>query len=114
MQGWLQIERNTRTNEPLASGRCLVVLPKHCTLAQIGVLHDILRSACRNDDLDGSDVERVDSAGLRLLVAFIRERRAAGGSVGWRGASAVLHKAVSALGLTAAVNLPLLQAYPGS
>jgi ABC-type transporter Mla MlaB component len=106
MKGWVEIERNTRTTGRLDSGCSSVELPRHCTLAEIGALHDLLRSVSRTDNLDGSQVERIDSAGLRLLVAFIRERRAAGYAIGWRAASSVLNRAVWLTGLTAAINLP--------
>jgi ABC-type transporter Mla MlaB component len=106
MNGWQEIERNTRATGRFALGCSSIVLPRRCTLPEIAVLHDLLRSASRDDNLDGSRVEQIDSAGLRLLVAFIRERRAAGCAISWRGASSVLNRAVALLGLTTAVNLP--------
>ena len=51
-------------------------------------------------------MQRIDAAGLKLLMAFSRERRAAHGQIQWRGASAVLSRAVIALGVANALNLP--------
>jgi ABC-type transporter Mla MlaB component len=56
--------------------------------------------------LDGSAVRQIDSAGVKLLVAFIRERRVSHGQIHWRSASAVLNKVVIGLGVANAVNLP--------
>jgi hypothetical protein len=43
---------------------------------------------------------------VKLLVAFIRERRVAHGQIRWRSASAALNEVVTALGVANAVNLP--------
>lgn len=56
--------------------------------------------------LDGSAVEKIDSAGIRLLLQFFRERRAAGTTVSWRSVSAVLRDALASVELAVAVNLP--------
>ena len=83
-----------------------VVLPARCTINEIAALQDCLRAASVAATLDGSAVQRIDTAGLRLLMAFGRERRAAHGQIQWRGASAVLSRAVIALGVANALNLP--------
>lgn len=89
-----------------APGCATVLLPVNCTIGEIGGLHDCLRSAPLGALLDGSAVRRIDSAGVRLLVAHIRERRAARGSVQWKAASAALSDAVAMLGMATAVSLP--------
>ena len=86
-----------------------VALPADCTRSGIGALHDQLRAAGRHDALDGSAVQRIDAAGLRLLLAFMNERRAAGSVIVWRGTSRVLSNAAQELGLTAAMRLPMPQ-----
>ncbi len=88
-----------------------VALPADCTRNGIGALHDQLRTAGRHDVLDGSEVQRIDAAGLRLLLAFMNERRAAGSVIAWRGTSGVLSKAAQELGLTAAMRLPASPPY---
>jgi len=98
----------TETQSPPNStdGRSSVALPADCTIHGIGVLHERLRTAGRGDSLDGSTVQRIDAAGLRLLVAFMHERRAAGSTIAWRGISAVLSDAARKLGLVEAIRLP--------
>jgi phospholipid transport system transporter-binding protein len=83
-----------------------VVLPPRCTINEIAALQDCLRGASVAVTLDGSAVQRIDTAGVKLLIAFIRERRAAHGQIQWRGASAVLIHAVIALGVANALHLP--------
>lgn len=91
---------------PKSEGRGAVALPADCTIGAIGVLHERLRTAGRGDSLDGSTVQRIDAAGLRLLVAFMRERRAAGRTIVWRGMSQVLSEAAQQVGLVEAIRLP--------
>jgi len=55
--------------------------------------------------IDGSGVERTDTATLQLLVAFIRDLRADGRAVQWVECSAVLRRAAGSLGLEKALSL---------
>lgn len=50
-------------------------------------------------ELDGSGVQRVDTAGLQLLVALARRRHAAGHRLRWSAVSAALLQASARLGL---------------
>ena len=56
--------------------------------------------------IDATAVDRVDTAGLQLLAAFIRDLRAEARTVEWVGCSDALQKAAQALGLHAALCLP--------
>jgi ABC-type transporter Mla MlaB component len=56
--------------------------------------------------IDGTAVDRVDTAGLQLLAAFVRDLRAEARPVEWVGYSDALNKAAQALGLHAALCLP--------
>jgi ABC-type transporter Mla MlaB component len=85
-----------------------IVLPDICTLREIAGLHECLRAASREATLDGSSVQRIDSTGVQLLVAFVRERRAAHEQIQWRGVSAALSDVVLMLGMANAVNLPTI------
>jgi len=96
---------SVRTPSPATDG-VAVVLPPRCTINEIAALQDCLRAASVAATLDGSAVQRIDAAGAKLLIAFIRERRAAHGQIQWRGASAALSHAVIALGVANALNLP--------
>jgi anti-anti-sigma regulatory factor len=55
--------------------------------------------------IDASAVERIDTATLQLLAAFVRDLRADDRLVEWTQCSAVLRRAAHALGLTGALDL---------
>ncbi len=55
--------------------------------------------------IDGSAVERIDTATLQVLAAFSRDMRASSRPVEWCGQSAVLERAAKALGLSATLGL---------
>ncbi len=55
--------------------------------------------------LDGTSVDRVDTAGLQLLAAFVRDLRTEARTVQWVGCSDALRKAAVALGLAGALGL---------
>ena len=55
--------------------------------------------------IDGAAVDRVDTAGLQLLAAFVRDLQADARSVEWIGCSAALRRAATALGLGVALGL---------
>jgi len=78
------------------------------TLRTVTVLQTEL--AERLDDsgtvqIDGSAVERIDTATLQLLAAFVRDLRADARGVDWIGCSAVLRRAAHSLGLAVALDL---------
>jgi ABC-type transporter Mla MlaB component len=55
--------------------------------------------------IDGAAVDRVDTAGLQLLAAFIRDLQAQLRAVEWIGCSAALRRAANSLGLAVALGL---------
>jgi phospholipid transport system transporter-binding protein len=55
--------------------------------------------------IDGSAVDRVDTAALQLLAVFVRDLRAEARAVEWVGCSAGLRKAANGLGLSMALGL---------
>ena len=55
--------------------------------------------------IDASGAERVDTASLQLLAAFVRDLRAEARAVEWVECSAVLRRAASSLGLQSALSL---------
>jgi phospholipid transport system transporter-binding protein len=63
--------------------------------------------------IDGTAVDRVDTAGLQLLAAFVRDLRTEARTIEWVGCSDALIKAAQALGLHSALCLPGTTA-PGS
>jgi anti-anti-sigma regulatory factor len=49
--------------------------------------------------IDVSSLERVDTTGLQLLYAFMRDRARRGGTVVWQGTEGVFQDAVKVLGV---------------
>ena len=58
-----------------------------------------------NVQIDGTAVDRVDTAGLQLLAAFARELQRESRSVEWVGCSVGLRRAANALGLGVVLGL---------
>lgn len=56
--------------------------------------------------VDGSAVERVDTAGLQLLLAFVNDHEQKGRRVAWTDSSAELRRAAARLGLAESLRLP--------
>jgi ABC-type transporter Mla MlaB component len=56
--------------------------------------------------LDVAALQRIDTAGLQVITAFVRERGASGRAVEWQGTAPVLTTAAQLLGLTSLLNLP--------
>jgi ABC-type transporter Mla MlaB component len=56
--------------------------------------------------LDITALQRIDTAGLQVLTAFIRERAGHGRTVEWRGTAPALTSAAQLLGLTSLLGLP--------
>ena len=56
--------------------------------------------------LDISGLQRIDTAGLQVLTAFVRERAVHGRAIEWRGTAAALTSGAQLLGLTAELGLP--------
>ena len=85
-----------------------VLLPADCRMAAQMALKAELLGALKADAivLDGTQVERVDTAALQLLVLFRRELDARGGTLHWHGASDALNEAAGLLGLAQLLNLP--------
>jgi ABC-type transporter Mla MlaB component len=56
--------------------------------------------------LDISALQRIDTAGMQVITAFVRERADHGRPVEWRGTAPVLATAAHLLGLTSLLKLP--------
>jgi phospholipid transport system transporter-binding protein len=86
----------------------VVLLPADCRMAALAALKAELLDALAAGAsvLDGSQVERTDTAALQLLVLFRRELKTQGGRLSWRGTSDALNEAAGLLGLAQILNLP--------
>ena len=56
--------------------------------------------------LDINALQRIDTAGLQVITAFVRERAARGLAIEWQGTAPVLTTAAGLLGLTSLLKLP--------
>ena len=86
-------------------------LDAQCTIAQASAVKARLARLLGHPGkvaLDGGAVERIDTACLQLLVAFIRERRAAEHPVAWHEASAEVINSARLLGLSAELETQAL------
>jgi anti-anti-sigma regulatory factor len=80
-----------------------------CTVADASSLKSGLAKLLEESDsvtLDISAVQRIDTAGLQVIAAFIRERESQGRQVQWRGHAPTVEAAARLLGLGALLKLP--------
>jgi ABC-type transporter Mla MlaB component len=86
-----------------------LILAAECTVAGAETLKEELAWRLGESSpvtVDVSALQRIDTAGLQLLAAFVRDRRTAGRAVAWRGRAPALQAAAGLLGLYAMLELP--------
>jgi ABC-type transporter Mla MlaB component len=82
----------------------VIVLAANCSVKDAAALKSSLCAFVNESaavTLDTSGVERVDTATMQLLCAFVQDRSARNQSVLWRGVSQALNDAVRLLGVAA-------------
>jgi ABC-type transporter Mla MlaB component len=87
----------------------VLALPAECLVAGASALKEGLASLLDEPQpitLDITALQRIDTAGLQVLTAFIRERAGHGRTVEWQGVAPVLTSAAQLLGLTSLFRLP--------
>jgi ABC-type transporter Mla MlaB component len=97
------------TPSTTAAPRTSLVLAAECLVSGASTLKESLASLLDEPQpitLDITALQRIDTAGLQVLTAFIRERTAHGRTVEWRGISPALRSAAHLLGLTSLLELP--------
>lgn len=85
-----------------------LALPSSCTVKDAADLKALLCSQLDSPDcvvLDVANVERIDTAALQLLCAFVRDRQARGRTVQWHGNSTALHEACDLLAIRGLLGL---------
>ena len=85
------------------------VLSADCTVAESTALKSGLLEILREPTpvtLDIASVQRIDTAGIQLIAAFVRERDSLGLQVEWRGAAPAFTSAARLLGVASALRLP--------
>lgn len=91
------------------AGEASLTLAAECTVAEADALKaDLLHllDDSRAVTLDVTGLQRIDTAGLQLLAAFVRDRRTAGHRVEWQGRAPALETAAGLLGLRSMLELP--------
>jgi ABC-type transporter Mla MlaB component len=86
-----------------------LILAAECTVAGADTLKAQLARRLMESSpvtVDVRALQRIDTAGLQLLAAFVRDRRTADRAVAWRGRSPGLEAAAGLLGLYAMLELP--------
>jgi ABC-type transporter Mla MlaB component len=86
-----------------------LTLTAECTVAEAESLKSELARLLEEPaavTVDVSALQRIDTAALQLLAAFVRDRRTAGRAVEWRGRAAALDTAAGLLGLNDMLELP--------
>jgi len=103
-------------SKDLDSGSTLVTLGPACTIREAVALkaHLLDQLATRKSiEIDGSGVDHIDTAGVQLLVALVRECGDSNIRVTWREWSAVVSEALRTLGLTTLAGIPVAPTQPG-
>jgi len=83
-------------------------LAAECTVAEADSLKKALVRLLhepRSVGLEVTALRRIDTAGVQLLAAFVRDRRAAGLRTEWRGRAPALDAAAALLGLRGMLEL---------
>src|SRR5688572_7295035 len=108
----LKRKRGTAADAAATAAPVLVV-PSSCTVKDAAQLKIDLCTCVESAEcvvLDVANVERIDTAALQLLCAFVRDRRAHGLKVLWRGNSAPLFEAAELLNMQALLGLTEVEA----
>jgi anti-anti-sigma regulatory factor len=99
----------TASASPDPAPDAVIHLGAHLTLREAVALRAELSDRVDLVDavgLDASGVQKVDTAGLQVLLAFTRQRRAAQAPTVWTGCSDNVRRAATSLDLARALDLP--------
>src|ERR1700737_1983716 len=86
-----------------------LALAAECTVSDAGSLKERLAGLLDEPQavtLDITALQRIDTAGMQVITAFVRERAGHGRPVEWQGTAPVLATAARLLGLTSLLKLP--------
>jgi anti-anti-sigma regulatory factor len=90
-----------------------VVLNVNCSVRDIIEFRNSLLNVVASETpvvIDAAQVERIDTAALQVLAAFVSDRRAGQREVTWAHVNEVLSEAARTLGLVAPLGIPDMQA----
>jgi phospholipid transport system transporter-binding protein len=102
------MRKRSQSARPQKAGRArtktgVFALPAECSVADGEALKDHLTKLLplpRTVTLGRAAVQRIDTATLQMLAAFVRDRRARGLGFEWSGEAPAFTSAVSLLGLS--------------
>ena len=86
-----------------------LTLAAECTVSGASTLKEQLAGLLEEPlpvTLDITALQRIDTAGLQVITAFVRDRAGHGRQVEWQGSAPVLVTAAQLLGLTTLLKLP--------
>lgn len=92
-----------------STGSAKVVFEESLTIADVGEVYPTLKGhldSLNPVTLDASGVEVIDTAGIQLLAAFIKEADEHSIKIEWDGVSEVLKKAADRIALNKELHLP--------
>jgi ABC-type transporter Mla MlaB component len=92
-----------------ASGAAAITLAANCSIKEVAMLRGQLIAAVDASEpvvIDAEAVERIDTATLQILCAFVRDRLAGDREVTWQGVPAALTDAARLLGVRDLLCLP--------
>jgi phospholipid transport system transporter-binding protein len=87
----------------------VVTLDSNCTVKDAAALKQALCAVLDNEAtvvIDVGAVDRIDTAAIQLLCAFVRQRAADAHGVAWRGTPSALREAAGLLGVRELLMLP--------
>lgn len=93
---------------PAASGNT-IALAASCSIKEVAALHRSLVAVVDHDGavcIDANAVERIDTATLQLLYAFVRDRLNADREVVWQNVTGALSESARQLGMRDLLCLP--------
>lgn len=94
---------------PAPASQPVVTLESNCTVKDAAALKQSLCAVLHSEAaviIDVGAVDRIDTAAIQLLCAFVRQRAAAAHDVVWRGTPAALREAAGLLGVSELLKLP--------
>jgi phospholipid transport system transporter-binding protein len=100
---------NASNEEPMAAVPHMYALTASCTVRDSIALKSSLLDLLMDKNpvtIDVRAVERIDTAALQVLCAFVRDRKAAGGNVLWIGCTESFSEAIRLLGLQKVLDIP--------
>jgi len=108
-------DSDIEVSQPIEHKTGPFALGAEVTIADAGQLKSGLEKLLNDTEvviLDISAVQRIDTAGLQVIAAFIRERESQGRQCQWQGAAPAVTAAIKLLGLDAVLKLPEVASAP--